>query len=72
MDHNTIALNAKCHRYCQRSIFEILRLFVDAGNSRFYAGIHYQSSIDAGLIWGRKVRGNILRGLGFNSIQQDE
>ena len=28
---------------------------VDAGNSRLYAGIHYQPSIDTGLIQGRKV-----------------
>jgi len=32
----------------------------DAGNSRFYAGIHYQPSIDAGLIQGRKVTANIM------------
>ena len=32
----------------------------DAGNSRFYAGIHYQPSIDTGLIQGRKVTANIL------------
>lgn len=35
----------------------------DAGNSRFYAGIHYLPSIDAGLIQGRKVTENILRKL---------
>ena len=33
----------------------------EAGRSRFYAGIHYQPSIDAGLIQGRKVTANILR-----------
>ena len=33
---------------------------VDAGNSRFYGGIHYQPSIDAGLIQGRKVGLNVL------------
>jgi hypothetical protein len=32
----------------------------DAGNSRFYAGIHYQPSIDTGFIQGRKVASNIL------------
>jgi hypothetical protein len=32
----------------------------DAGNSRLYAGIHYQPSIDTGLIQGRKVTANIL------------
>jgi hypothetical protein len=33
---------------------------VDAGNSRLYAGIHYQPSIDVGLTEGRKVASNIL------------
>ncbi len=32
----------------------------DAGNSRIYAGIHYQPSIDTGLLQGRKVAANIL------------
>jgi hypothetical protein len=32
----------------------------DAANSRFYAGIHYQPSIDTGVIQGRKVTANIL------------
>ncbi|MDB5023323.1 MAG: phosphatase family protein [Mucilaginibacter sp.] len=35
----------------------------DAGNSRLYAGIHYQPSIDTGLIQGRKVAANILKKL---------
>jgi len=35
----------------------------DAGNSRLYAGIHYQPSIDTGLMQGRKVTRNILRTL---------
>jgi len=33
----------------------------DAGHSRFYAGIHYQPSIDTGLVQGRKVTDNVLR-----------
>ena len=33
----------------------------DAGNSRLYAGIHYQPSIDTGLMQGRKVTTNILK-----------
>ena len=36
---------------------------VDAGNSRFYGGIHYQPSIDAGLKQGRIVGGNIIGSL---------
>lgn len=39
----------------------------DAANSRFYAGIHYQPSIDTGLAQGRKVAGNIFRRLGLSS-----
>jgi hypothetical protein len=35
----------------------------DAGNSRFYAGIHYQPSIDAGLKQGRTVGRNIINSL---------
>ena len=38
----------------------------DAGNSRFYAGIHYQPSIDIGLIQGRKVAKNILNRMGLH------
>ncbi len=36
---------------------------VDAGNSRFYGGIHYQPSIDKGLKQGRTVGANILNSL---------
>ena len=37
----------------------------DAGNSRLYAGIHYQPSIDTGIIQGRKVAANIFARLGL-------
>ena len=33
----------------------------EAGQSRLYAGIHYQPSIDAGKIQGRKVAANIFK-----------
>ena len=36
----------------------------DAGNSRFFGGIHYQPTIDIGLQQGRIVTGNIIRNLG--------
>lgn len=36
---------------------------VDAGNSRFYGGIHYQPSINAGLIQGKTVGLNVLNKL---------
>jgi len=39
----------------------------DAANSRLYAGIHYQPSIDTGMMQGRKVATNILRSLGFHA-----
>jgi hypothetical protein len=39
----------------------------DAANSRLYAGIHYQPSIDTGVMQGRKVAANILRSLGFHA-----
>jgi hypothetical protein len=38
----------------------------DAGNSRLYAGIHYQPSIDTGLMQGRKVTANILKTLALH------
>jgi len=40
---------------------------VDAGDSRFYGGIHYQPSIDAGLKQGRIVAGNIIASLNSHS-----
>jgi hypothetical protein len=38
----------------------------DAGNSRLYAGIHYQPSINTGLLQGRKVAQNIINTLKFS------
>ena len=38
----------------------------DAGNSRLYAGIHYQPSINTGLAQGRKVAANIFSKLGLH------
>lgn len=46
--------------------FNSFRAFgIDAGNSRLYAGIHYQPSINAGLVQGRKVAENIINKLKF-------
>jgi hypothetical protein len=40
---------------------------IDAGNSRFYGGIHYQPSIDKGLAQGRIVGRNVIKSLfGFS------
>jgi hypothetical protein len=38
-----------------RSYASFRELGEEAGNSRLYAGIHYQNSIDVGLWQGRKV-----------------
>ena len=41
--------------------FDSFREFaLDAGNSRFYGGIHYQPSIEAGLKVGKTVGDNIV------------
>lgn len=43
----------------------------DAGNSRFYGGIHYQPSIDVGLAQGRIVGRNIVKSLfGFSETKK--
>jgi hypothetical protein len=47
-----------------RSFASFQDIGIDAGNSRFYGGIHYQPTIDAGLLQGRKVSGNITNDLG--------
>ena len=39
---------------------------LEAGNSRLYAGIHYQPSINAGIAQGRKVAQNIIGTLKFS------
>ena len=44
---------------------------VDAGNSRLYAGIHYQPSIDGGLIQGNKVADNIFDLILYNTSKSD-
>jgi hypothetical protein len=47
-----------------RSFNSFTAIAIDAGNSRFYGGIHYQPSINTGLKQGRTVGDNILRELG--------
>ena len=44
----------------------------DAGNSRLYAGIHYQPSIDIGLKQGRKVAQNIKNRLKFKKEENED
>jgi hypothetical protein len=50
-----------------RSFNGFTAIAIDAGNSRFYGGIHYQPSIDIGLKQGRTVADNILIELGLST-----
>jgi hypothetical protein len=43
---------------------------VDAGNSRFYGGIHYQPSINTGITQGKAVAANILKVLTLSAEQK--
>lgn len=46
--------------FTPRTYSSFIEIGEEAGNSRLYAGIHYQNSIDAGLAQGKKVAANIL------------
>jgi hypothetical protein len=46
--------------FAPRSYSSFTAIAEEAGQSRLYAGIHYQASIDAGLQQGRKVTANIF------------
>ena len=52
--------------YTPRTYNSFTAIGVDAGNSRLYAGIHYQPSIDVGLEQGRKVTANIFETIGIH------
>jgi len=52
--------------FAPRTFSSFRAIGLDAGNSRLYAGIHYQPSIDTGLIQGRKVAANIFRRIGLH------
>ncbi|HKB44481.1 MAG TPA: hypothetical protein VKC90_08825, partial [Chitinophagaceae bacterium] len=51
--------------FASRSYGSFRAIGEDAGNSRLYAGIHYQHSIDIGLEQGRKITANIVSKLQF-------
>jgi hypothetical protein len=51
--------------YAPRHFNSFEAFALDAGNSRLFAGIHYQPSIDIGLVQGRKVAQNIESKLKF-------
>jgi hypothetical protein len=46
-----------------RSVNSLYDLGLDAANSRLYAGIHYQPTIDAGITQGEIIANNILSSL---------
>jgi hypothetical protein len=52
--------------FAPRTFPSLKAIALDAGNSRLYAGIHYQPSIDSGLVQGSKVTANI-----FNSVRSN-
>jgi hypothetical protein len=53
-----------------RSFNSFRDIGIDAGNSRFYGGIHYQPTINLGLQQGRTVSRNIIRILGQFSYDE--
>jgi len=52
--------------FAPRTFKSFTAIATDAGNSRFYGGIHYQMSIDLGLKEGKKVASNVLDKLGLD------
>jgi hypothetical protein len=56
--------------FAPRTFSSFLAIGIDAGNSRLYAGIHYQPSIDTGLAQGRKVTANIFKELASHSNKE--
>lgn len=61
-DHTYDYLN-----FAPRTFASFRDIGIDAGNSRLYAGIHYQPSIDTGFIQGRKVAANIFKIMGLHT-----
>ncbi len=47
--------------FAQKTFFSFTAIGEDAGNSRVFAGIHWQPSVNTGLVQGRKVATNILK-----------
>ena len=57
--------------FAPRTYSSIIAIGEEAGNSRVYAGIHYQQSVDAGLTEGRKVAANILNKRYENDVEEE-
>ena len=55
--------------FAPRSYSSLVAIGVEAGRSRFYAGIHYNPSIDAGILQGNKVAENILNKIGTQILK---
>jgi hypothetical protein len=58
--------------FAPRSFNSFRAIGEDAGNSRLYAGIHYQPSIDIGLKQGRKIAKNVRNRLKFKKDENGE
>lgn len=65
-DHTYDYLN-----FAPRTYSSLVDIGVEAGRSRLYAGIHYNNSIDAGILQGNKVAANILNKGGSNESPGD-
>ena len=50
--------------FAPRTYPSIIAIGVEAGRSRFYAGIHYNNTIDAGILQGNKIAENIFETIG--------
>lgn len=55
--------------FAPRTYTSIVAIGVEAGRSRFYAGIHYNPSIDAGILQGNKVAENIFNTIGTQILK---
>ena len=55
--------------FTPRTYPSMIAIGVEAGRSRFYAGIHYNPGIDAGILQGNKVAENIFNTIGTQILK---
>jgi hypothetical protein len=55
--------------FAPRTYSSIIAIGVEAGRSRFYAGIHYNNTIDAGILQGNKIAENIFNTIGKQILE---
>ena len=55
--------------FAPRTYSSLTAIGVEAGRSRFYGGIHYNPSIDAGILQGNKVAENVLNKIGTQILK---